>query len=179
MADFRSIRVEALKWFPQSRTTVPVTPVRLQTPPSPCSIARAAGRYSIHLQLAGHAVHPAFVEFLRAVEAHAVAHAAPRDPTLRWFSCLDAGLVPALRLSAFDDTRMYDAAGDACADATAMTTCACLCELAGAWTTETSWGLRWKVLEVKEAAGVRVPCFLDWDRDSSGGDSHDGDGQAV
>lgn len=162
MADFRHIRIDALKWFPQSRSTVPVTPVRVQTPPCPSAITRSAGRYSILLSCVGHPVHPQFVEFLRGVELHALKHAKPRTPDLRWFPCLEDSLVPVFKLSAFDDIRFYDAHGDLHPDPTSIEACACLCELSGAWTTDSSWGLRWKVLEVKEVAGgMQVPCMLD------------------
>ena len=169
-ADFRRVAVQALKWFPQSRKTVPVTPVRVQVPPSRCAIALLPGRYAVELVLAGHAAHPGFARWVEDVEQHAQAHARPADPGLTWRSCLDAnGLVSRLRLSAFDSTKFFDAEGRPSFAPTDFAGCSCLLELAGAWTTDTSWGLRWNVLEVKHAphAGeLAVPCLLLDDEDA-------------
>lgn len=163
MADFRAVAVNLLKWFPQSRKTVPVTPVRVQVPPSACVISLLPGRYSIDLTLAGHAAHPQFVEFVRDVERHAQAHARPAVHGLQWYSCVDGdSLIPCMRLAAFDDTRFYDASGLEHVHPTSMKACSCLVELVGAWTTDALWGVRWKVLEVKERPdAVPVPCLLD------------------
>lgn len=163
MADFRTVSVAALRWFPQSRTVVPVTPVRVQVPPSPCAVTLLPGRFGVELTLAGHAAHPAFVAFLRDVEQHAQANARPAADSLEWHSFVDADSpVPAVRLAAFEDARFFDADGLPHASPTAITACSCLLELTGAWTTGAKWGLRWKVLEVKEVpGGVHVPCLLD------------------
>lgn len=161
MADFRRVSVGSLKWFPQSRKSVPVTPIRVQTPPCPCSITLLPGRYGLELTLSGHPSHAAFVGFLRAVEAHAREHARPTRDDLRWYACTDAdSLIPTFRLSAFDDVRFYDRDGLPHACPTDFEACSCLLELAGAWTTDTAWGLRWKVLEVKRAVCVPVTCLL-------------------
>ena len=169
MADFRSVDVSAIRWFPQSRKTVPATPVRVQVPAAPCTVALAPGRYVLDLVLAAHPAHAAFVDFVRRVEEAAVREARPAVAGLRWCPCLDAdSLVPTLRLSAFDDTRFYDAAGGRHAAPEGARACACLLELGGAWTTDGCWGLRWKVLEVKECAPLGVPCML-LDDDGDGG----------
>jgi hypothetical protein len=170
MADFRRVALNTLKWFPQSRKTVPVTPVRVQVPPSPCAITLLPGRYAIELTLAGHAAHDAFAEFVGDVEQHALEHARPSSQGLTWYSCFSAySLIPTLRLSAFDDTKFFDAAGLPCvAPPTDFKACACVLELTGAWTTDASWGLRWKVLEVKHVTQPLVPptLFVDDDADS-------------
>ena len=167
MADFRTVSVSSLKWFPQSRKTVPVTPVRVQTPPGSCAICLLPGRYGIELTLSGHPAHAAFVRFLASVEAHARQHARPSGQGLRWCACTDAdSLVPVLRLSAFDDARLYACDGLPHADPTGFEACSCLLELAGAWVTDTAWGLRWKVLEVKQTPRMAVACMMVWDSDS-------------
>ena len=164
MADFRAVEVRALKWFPQSRKTVPVTPVRVQVPASRCSITLCPGRYGVELDLVGHAAHTLFVQFVRDVEQHAREHARPSSKDLTWRSCLDEGaLVPRLRLSAFDATRFFDAEGQPCHEPTAFEGCSCLLELTGAWTTDVSWGLRWNLVEVKRAphaASLQPPCLF-------------------
>ena len=175
MADFRLVDVQALRWFPQSRKAVPVTPVRVQVPASKCSITLFPGRYGVELDLVGHAAHTLFVQFVRDVEQHAREHARPAVQGLAWRSCLDDGaLVPRMRLSAFDATRFFDADGQPCPAPTEFGGCACLLELTGAWTTDSSWGLRWNVVEVKHAphaAALAVPCLLLPEED-------DGDGGA-
>lgn len=152
MADFRRVALNTVKWFPQSRKTIPVTPVRVQVPPAPCAITLLPGRYAIELTLAGHAAHEAFAGFVGEVEQHALEHAKPPQG-LAWYSCFSAySLTPTMRLSAFDDTRFFEADGAPCTRLpTDFKACACVLELVGAWTTETAWGLRWKVLEVKHA----------------------------
>lgn len=165
MPDFRRLGVQALKWFPQSRKTVPVTPVRVQVPPSPCAISLLPGRYAIELTLAGHAAHPAFARWVAEVEQHARQHATPTTPDLTWFTCTDVGsLLPTLKVSGFDDTRFFDAKGAQHMSPPDIGACTCLLELTGAWTSDAGWGLRWKVLEVKELrVQMTVPCLLDLD----------------
>lgn len=160
MCDFRGIDVASLKWFPQSRTTIPVTPVRVQTPPSPCSVASVAGRHIIDLALAGHPMHAPFLDFVHALERHALENNAAAKAGHSWCSCVDNGLAPRLRLSAFSDTLFFDKDGTLHANPTRMTACVCLCELVGAWTTQDRWGLRWKVLEIKACAAPTVPCLI-------------------
>lgn len=162
MVDFRRVAVQALKWFPQSRKTVPVTPERVQVPPSACAISLLPGRYAIELTLAGHPVHREFVRFVADVEEHAQQHARPTSEDLRWYSCTDVdSLVPTLKLSAFDDARFFDADGAQHMSPTDIKACSCLVEMTGAWTSEFGWGLRWKVLEVKELRErMEVPCLL-------------------
>lgn len=168
MADFRRVALQTIKWFPQSRKAIPVTPVRVQVPPAPCAIALLPGRYTIELTLAGHAAHDAFAEFVGELEQHALEHAKPPQG-LAWYSCFSAySLTPTLRLSAFDDTKFFEADG---APSTGLPThfkaCVCVLELVGAWTTDSAWGLRWKVLEVKHAPHAaiasHVPMFIDDD----------------
>lgn len=168
MADFRRVALNAIKWFPQSRKTVPVTPVRVQVPACPCTITLLPGRYAIELTLAGGAAHEAFAGFVGELEQHALEHARPSSQGLGWYSCFSAySLVPTLRLSAFDDARFFEADGAPCASLpTHFKACACVLELVGAWTTDTAWGLRWKVLEVKHAphtAPASHMMFLDDD----------------
>lgn len=163
MADFRSIGVQALKWFPLSRKTVPVTPFRVQVPPSPCSITLLQGRYGVDLTLCGHKAHGGFVRFLAAVEQHAQSHANP-PPGLRWYPNVIAdSLVPVIKLSAFDGSKFFDARGEVCFEPTSVQGCSCLLELSGAWTSASCWGLRWKVLEIKETGVGHIPCMLDDD----------------
>lgn len=174
MADFRRVALQAVKWFPQSRKNVPVTPVRVQVPASPCSITLLPGRYSIDLTVAGSAVHDAFVEFVGEVEAHALEHAKPSSSGLRWYSCFSAySLTPTMRLSAFDDAKFFEEDGTPSTGLpTHFKACSCILELQGAWTTDTVWGLRWKVLEVKrtpQAPPALSTMFLDDDEDAPPG----------
>lgn len=163
MCDFRGIVVSDLKWFPQSRAVIPVTPVRVQTPPATCVITSVAGRHAVELSLVGHPMHGPFVDFVRELERHAGDHAGDhaRDHAERtWCSCVVDGLTPRFRLSAFSDTLFFDRDGVPLGDPTRVAACACLCELVGAWLTEDRWGLRWKVLELKACAAPSVPCMI-------------------
>jgi hypothetical protein len=164
--DFRVVRPCSLKWLPQVRQTVPVAPATcVQTPPSACDIALLPGRYALTLSLAGHAAHTQFLDFVFDLEEHAQRHArrlARHGPNPTWRPCIDAGgLVPTMRLSAFDDAKFFDRSGGKVFDPTGFQACSCLLELTGVWVAEASWGLRWKVLEVKEAPAVPVvPCLI-------------------
>ena len=171
MADFRKVAVDALKWFPQSRKVVPVTQVRVQIPPSACCVSAAAGRFGIELTLAGHPAHPAFVAFVHGVETHAREHAARflKTPDLTWHTSVDPySSLPTFKASAFSDTTFFTATGEVTHDPTSFRGGAALLELGGAWTSDTHWGLRWKVLEVKECPTAPPPhpfAFMDDPRD--------------
>lgn len=158
MPDFRKVNLGSVRWFPQCRNAIPATPIRVQVPPSPCTIGIMPGRYTLELSLVGHAAHPAFLEFLEAVEREA----RERNPVdLPFHSCLVSDISRPFRLSAFDDARFYDVQGNEHASPPDIKGCHCLIELGGAWVTGAKWGVRWKVLEVKEAAGVSgVPCLF-------------------
>jgi hypothetical protein len=54
-----------------------------------------------------------------------------------------------LRVTAFTDTLIFDAAGAVTADPSGAKACSCLLELQGAWTSPARWGVRWKVVQVK------------------------------
>ena len=143
MADFRCVDLASLRWFPMSRRVVPVTQIRVQVPPAQCRIDSLAGRYAIELSVH----HEGFLDFVRSLEEHAQEHAADfLDQPRMWHSCVYNS---ALKASAFTDTLFFDAAADIATDPTTFSGCSCLLELGGAWTSETHWGLRWKVLELK------------------------------
>lgn len=163
MSDYRAVDVAATKWFPQTRKTVPATSIVVQVPPSACTVSLLPGRYALELVLAGHAAHPGFVSFLEDVEAHARAHAKPTLPDLQWHAAVHTdALLPTFKVSAFDDTLFYTSDDEIHASPEDIRACACLVEMAGAWTSDTHWGIRWKVLEVKDASGrvLPVPCLL-------------------
>ena len=148
-ADFRTVDVAALTWFPPVRKLVPVTQIRVQTPPARCAVGIAPGYYRIDLELAGPAW-AAFLDFCASVEAHALEHAARHADGRSWRSWANAdGLVPRARLSAFSDALFFESDGAPAGDPTGFAACACLLELGGAWTSDAAWGLRWKVLQVK------------------------------
>lgn len=172
MADFRTICLDSLGWFPCNKKLVPVTPVRFQVPPSACCVSLLPGRYNIKLSLAGHALHEAFVAFMVQLDKHALQNAKPNNPNLKWYSCTNAStLVPVLSLSAFDgSTRWFDADGRPALSPTNFESCSCLLELTGAWMSETHWGLRLSVLEVKHVPRSLEPfMFIDDTSNGHGG----------
>lgn len=54
-----------------------------------------------------------------------------------------------LRVTAFSDTLIFDAAGAVTTEPACAKACSCLLELQGAWTSPGRWGIRWKVVQVK------------------------------
>jgi hypothetical protein len=94
-----------------------------------------------------------------------------------------------LRVTAFSDTLIFDAAGAVAPDPSSAKACSCLLELQGAWTSPARWGIRWRVVQVKlsseaapratAAAVRRAPDFgfLD-DDDAAGDDATTGDDAA-
>lgn len=165
--DFRDVDIDSLKWFPMSRKVIPVTQIRVQVPRAACTIEPGPCRYGIRLDRC----HPAFGDFVRRVESHALEHAsrflgrqAPQAPVdldapdaadedfqwpRSWFSSLGYG--NSFKVNAFSDTTFFDREGKVCLDPTGFRGCLALLELNGAWVSDTHWGLRWKVLEVKDA----------------------------
>ena len=169
MADFRSVDVaSALTWFPMVRRYVPVTQIRVQTPPAACAIHTGPGRVSIEMTMAGHPLHALFSEFVREVEEHAQEHASqflPRNMDAeprRWYACLDAtSVAPVLKVSAFTDALFFDSEGTQVHDPSVFKGCSSLLELEGTWVTDGMWGVRWKVKEVKECVPPDTFVFLD------------------
>ena len=162
MVDFRKITLDSVRWLPKTRKALPLSPkIKVQIPSAPCSVTLLPGRYAMCLDLVGHIAFPAFVDFVRSVENHAMLNADP--PTgLRWLSCISDidSTSPSLKLSAFDDAAFFDALGNVHANPTDIRGCQCLCEISGAWVNDSYWGLRWKVLEIKESPDARHPCLF-------------------
>jgi hypothetical protein len=159
--DFRRVDVSALRWMPAARKSIPLhSAVTVQTPPSPCTVTTFPGRHALQLRLGGHAAHPQFLDFLGSLEDHARAAACP-PPGLRLAPCVARdGMWPTLKMSAFEGAAFFDRDGAPHADPEAMRGCECLCQVVGAWVGDGAWGLRWKVLEVKECDAPAPPMMF-------------------
>jgi hypothetical protein len=54
-----------------------------------------------------------------------------------------------MRVMAFADTPVFDSREALTAELESARSVSCILELQGTWSTETRWGLRWKILQVK------------------------------
>lgn len=108
-------------------------------------------------------VHEHFVSWIQRLEAFVEETYAPR-----WFhdgrapactSCLRPRGVDeqSLRLMVFDDIQWFGCAGDYLRDpppAESIQSTAAVVEIAGAWITDSSWGIKLRVVQIRDATGL-------------------------
>lgn len=128
--------------------------VQVQTPMTPCRVSIAQpGMYRVEMSLRQDTpANAAFAEWVGDVE-RAVEKAAPLCPELStWIGTKSRSSTVyngTMRLMAFSDTMAFDQTGKMSANLMDATTCACLLELTGCWSTDARWGLRWKMVQAK------------------------------
>ena len=156
--DFRTIDPGSIAWKRGGKagTVIAVPKISVQTPTCACAITvHTAGMLRVDLKLGNRDVHRRFIEWISAIEAGVPANStaggdSPADDLglgdLVISSSVYAGN---FKVMAFSDTLMFDETGDVSSDATNAQRCAALVDLVGLWTTPTSWGLRWKLTQLK------------------------------
>ena len=173
--DFRQINASDVSWLRTPRGAGACLPgcdkLTVQTPVVACTVGQMLSRYSHGWALTltlpdDDPVCRAFGEFIDAIQASATRWVAESQPSFGApADSLSSGLgARQLRVTAFSDTLFFDAAQ--CADPSGWTACACVLQLQGLWTSPTRWGLRWKVVQAKQAsdaaaAAVTVPYAFD------------------
>ena len=143
--------------------------VQVQTPVTPCRVTVAQpGMYRVEMALRPDApAHAAFAEWVGEVE-DSVREAASGSPELStWLGTKSRSSTVfnnTMRLMAFSDTMAFDQTGAISANLMDATTCACLLELTGCWSTDARWGLRWKIVQAKfdvaPVAAAPAPLFV-------------------
>lgn len=185
--DFRSVAPSSVTWATWSRGQ-PVARTRqggkvvVQTPACACTVSLASpGMYRIQMMLNGSSpVHAAFCEWLGELE-----EAAGEAPELAsWKASKGRSTCVynnTMRLMAFSDTMAFDESGKMSADLMTAKGCACIVELQGCWTSDSRWGLRWRVVQVKfsKEAPVTMAFVDDDDGDGSGGGNGGGGAAAF
>lgn len=158
--DFRT--VTAVHWEPRARgspcpRTPSGAPVTVQTPWFPCTASYVTGMFRLECVVRQDvAIHAEFREWLEWLEDEATT--APELEEWKGETTMSRGVFrDTLRLMAFTDTQVFDDTGAMSADLLDMQTCSCVMTLTGLWRTDTRWGLRWKVTQVKFS---RVPMDL-------------------
>lgn len=170
--DFRGVRIDELRWSKTARGAGVVGPggakVQVQTPVAACRMVPMVSKFSSGWTLDltfqdSDPVAAAFADFLEDTMAAAVAWGGvtgvqPADAVTRSF-----GGGRSLRVTAFSDTLFFDPSGAVTLPSGGAQSlgASCLLELQGLWTSPARWGLRWRVVQVKEApnAPAAAPSF--------------------
>lgn len=154
--DFRAVKPEGVTWGaawyrgqPQARTGDGAR-VTVQTPPCACRVsAMGSAMYRLDMTVREDvASHAAFAEWIGALEKAA----ATSEALAAWRG--DRGMSTTLfrgnaRFTAFSDTMVFDRDGKVSADLMDAAGCTCILELTGCWGSDSRWGLRWKLCQVK------------------------------
>lgn len=172
--DFRKLAdPKLLQWtFPRATrgkyrtapaTTRDGTKVSLQTPTLPTKIFQNGAMHTVLMTLAPdhNATHAEFVEWLGKAEEAAAAQSA------QWFSGFPPPITPCmrnkgfsntvtLRLTAFDDVQWFDRSGEHVRepDVSNIRESAAVLELNGTWITDASWGLKLRLVQLRDATGL-------------------------
>lgn len=165
--DFRTVSVPGVQWVHSWYRGQPVARcdgqrVTVQTPLTPCRVHMAGrGMYRLDLVFRDDVdVHVDFVRFVQDLETSAGEDTALRDWAPGDLSrCVFNG---SMRLMVFSDTLTFDDQGKLSADLMDAAACQCLIELQGIWKTESKWGIRWKVVQVKFAKESTFPVRYDF-----------------
>lgn len=122
----------------------------VQTPLAPCNVSLSgAGMYRIDLSLdTSAAVHRQFCEWLEELDRAVASREALAD-WRRGKSQSSTLYNSRMRVTAFSDTLCFDAEGQLSFELLDAAACSCLLELQGCWSTDSRWGLRWRVAQVK------------------------------
>ena len=127
----------------------PAHKVVVQTPSAACRVSLLRpGMYRLEARFTECAVHREFCEWVAGVEDSAK-ESEVLEPWRRGKEWSPTVFGRAMRLTVFMDTPVFDSGGTLSAGLMDATSCACLVELQGCWTTGDKWGLRWKVAQVK------------------------------
>ena len=181
--DFRQVSVRDLAWRKTPRGASCLLreggKVTVQTPVVACTVTRMQSKFAMGWTLEllmpeTDQLRSEFAGFLQAVGDSAAAWGGMgAEPPLNLGSFRGNRT---LRVTAFSDTLVFDAAGGVTDDPSRAKACSCLLELQGAWTSPARWGVRWKVVQVKlsddpapraTAAPARQPFgFADEDDDA-------------
>lgn len=139
-------------WFrgnPQARRADGAR-VQVQTPQCSCRVSLAgSGSYRIDMTLRPDvASHRDFGAWIAAVEDRAV-DATQLDEWKKNKSMSSTVFRDNLRFMAFSDTTVFDESGALSNGLMDAVSCSALVELQGCWGTDSRWGLRWKVVQLK------------------------------
>lgn len=159
--DFRSVDVSSLRWTKTPRgaaASAPSGKVVVQTPLLACAVRPMRSAFSqgwsLELRIpGGDGLGDQFAAFVDSVMRSAVAWGGitgDASPPLSEFMGTRS-----LRVTAFNDTLIFDKDGNLVHDPAGAKACSCLLELQGAWTSPARWGLRWRVAQVKLADAPR------------------------
>lgn len=157
--DFRPIVLSRLAWCGLKVSYGGAGSLTIQTPPARYR-AVASHKFGLgcrDLDLTG--LPPAFLEFLRGIEASAAAAKALEIAGLTHFEVV--AWDGTVWLSAFDgETLWFDRAGDLIEHTPLEShtgVCAVLVQVVGIWKSARSWGLKLKVKEIKELDPAKAP----------------------
>ena len=188
MADFRNVAATALRWASPPRTarggskyrTAPATlqdgtKLTFQTPTCSAKVYKNPSSTSLVLTLND----DAFAAWILEIEDAARVASVDDDWCVpaSMSSCLRAGT---LRLAVWDDVQWFGVAGEYAKEApppSSVHAAAALIELGGAWVSDASWGLKLRVVQIRQATCANVSkkrCFID-----DGDDCDDRDDRAA
>lgn len=148
--DFRNVVVDRISWV-GSKACYGSAKITVQTPVTRC---RCTGPPEMR-QVTFMAIPSQVASFVHAIEQSASTGAGVvKVKRVRECVSFDREWT----VTAYDDTVWFREDGthaDALDDET-MKACACILRLDGVWTTESSWGLKWKVLEIQAFCPVKT-----------------------
>ena len=151
--DFRTLAPSRVVWLPTGKVAYGSGKFVFQTPAAAYS-RRLNHRFGNDTRdIVLRPSNAEFVEFLRSIDASAAAADVPQTRGLQQREAVT--LSGELQLTAFENETAWFSKEDELvgrAPPPGEGVCACLLEVAGVWVSAASWGIKLKVLEVKEMA---------------------------
>lgn len=134
--------------------------LRIQTPKCRCRLFRDSATASLYLYSDGHEVQDDFLMYVKGLEDYCSSLAFLRDSELS--SCIRNER--SIRLNVWESTEWFDLEGVHVQSPETINGCSCILEFTGCWlSTGQKWGLKWKVMQIKEEEPPAKPSedFID------------------
>ena len=150
--DFRTISPRSITWARGGRggnivasRSASVKPIEFQVPRMNCTISsHSAGMFKVELKMNPEdKTHVQFCDWISDLEESSVG---------TWSSTLSRSKLvyrDGFRLMFFSNTNVFDSTGKLSVDFFKAKSCSILCSLAGLWTTQDKYGLRFNIKQLK------------------------------
>lgn len=121
--------------------------LRIQTPACRCRLFRDSSTASLYLYADPTSLHESFWSYVSSLETFC--SAIPHMKDLEASSCIRNET--SIRLNVWESTEWFDMQGVHVQSPETLAACSCILEFTGCWLSATGkWGLKWKVVQIKE-----------------------------
>lgn len=124
--------------------------LRVQTPVCRCKVFKDTASAALYLYFDDSTLHRDFEAYVHDLESFAAEMSCLHHLESR--SCLRTSHAgTSMRFNVWESTQWYDEDGEYLKESPQMRGCSCIVEFRGCWVSQTGWGLKWNVVQIKQA----------------------------